>query len=182
MRLGFYHDQQAEECALALEAAGVSEIVIHARTKADGYRPPAYWPRIADIRARVKVPLIANGEIWNVQDAVRARQDSGCHDLMIGRGMVTNPSLGLAIKAMDTNASTGEIPWLDMIDYVEHFWKLVQMRIDRRHQAGRLKQWLNFLRKQYPEAEIAYFHLRVANDPIQITRWFDLQKLEYAEA
>ena len=182
MRLGFDHDQQAEECALALEAGGAGEIVIHARTKADGYRPPAYWPRIADIRARVKVPLIANGEIWNVHDAVRARKDSGCHDVMIGRGMVTNPGLGLAIKAMDTNASTGEIPWLDMIDYVEHFWKLVQMRIDRRHQAGRLKQWLNFLRKQYPEAEIAYFHLRVANDPIQITRWFDLQKLEYAEA
>ncbi|MEY3513656.1 MAG: hypothetical protein RL420_679, partial [Pseudomonadota bacterium] len=52
MRLGFDHDQQAEECALALEAGGAGEIVIHARTKADGYRPPAYWPRIADIRAR----------------------------------------------------------------------------------------------------------------------------------
>lgn len=78
MRLGFNDDSTAEECALALEAGGASEIVVHARTKADAYRPPAYWHRIADIKAKVKTPLVANGEIWNVQDALNARAESGC--------------------------------------------------------------------------------------------------------
>ncbi|MDP3134243.1 MAG: tRNA-dihydrouridine synthase, partial [Burkholderiaceae bacterium] len=45
MRLGFNDDHRAEDCALAIEAAGASEIVVHARTKAHGYRPPAYWER-----------------------------------------------------------------------------------------------------------------------------------------
>ncbi len=183
MRLGFDHDQQAEECALALEAGGVSEIVIHARTKADGYRPPAYWPRISDIRARVKVPIIANGEIWNVQDAVRARQDSGCHDLMIGRGMVTNPGLGLALKNFDdrTNPSGSKstltpLTWQDMLPHLTYFWELVQKRISHRHQCGRFKQWLNFLRKHFVEAEAAYLNMRTVNDPQLISDWLQWVK------
>lgn len=183
MRLGFDHDQLAEECALALEAGGVSEIVIHARTKADGYRPPAYWPRIADIRARVKVPLIANGEIWNVQDAVRARQDSGCHDLMIGRGMVTNPGLGLALKDFDERAnpsantsSLTPLTWQQMLPHLTYFWELVQKRISHRHQCGRFKQWLNFLRKHFAEAEAAYLNVRTVNDPQLISAWLQSVK------
>jgi tRNA-dihydrouridine synthase C len=182
MRLGFDHDQQAEECALALEAGGAGEIVIHARTKADGYRPPAYWPRIADIRARVKVPLIANGEIWNVQDAVRARQDSGCHDVMIGRGIVTNPGLALALQEFDRNfnaqvtqKSHTQLTWQDMLPHLMYFWELVQKRITRKHQTGRFKQWLNFLRKHFVEAEVAYLTLRTVNDPQLISDWLVLQ-------
>src|SRR5574343_103016 len=61
--------QLAEACAQSIEAAGASELVVHARTKAHGYRPPAYWDRIADIRQHVRLPLIANGEIWTLEDA-----------------------------------------------------------------------------------------------------------------
>jgi tRNA-dihydrouridine synthase C len=100
MRLGFNDDSRAEECALAIEGAGATELVVHARTKAHGYRPPAYWDRIADLRALVQLPLIANGEIWTVADALRCREVSGCVDLMIGRGMVSDPGLGLPFKRM----------------------------------------------------------------------------------
>ncbi len=73
--------------------------MVHARTKAHGYRPPAYWERIADLRAEVKLPLVANGEIWTVDDARRAQVASGCSSLMLGRGMVADPGLALAIRA-----------------------------------------------------------------------------------
>ena len=43
MRLGFNDDSRAVECALAIAEAGADELVVHARTKADAYRPPAYW-------------------------------------------------------------------------------------------------------------------------------------------
>ena len=62
MRLGFHDDRLAEDCARALEAGGASEIVVHARTRADAYRPPAYWSRVADIAAVVRTPLVANGK------------------------------------------------------------------------------------------------------------------------
>ena len=44
---------------------------MHARTKADAYRPPAYWERVNDIRLSVAIPVVANGEIWTLDDAKR---------------------------------------------------------------------------------------------------------------
>ena len=99
MRLGYLDASRTLECALALVEGGASELVIHARTKADGYKPPAYWDRIAEVRATVKVPVVANGEIWTAADALNCRAQSGCEDLMLGRGMVANPGLALAIRA-----------------------------------------------------------------------------------
>jgi tRNA-dihydrouridine synthase C len=177
MRLGLHDDQRAEECALALEAGGAEELVVHARTKADAYRPPAYWERIADIRAVVRVPVIANGEIWNVPDALRCRELSGCSDLMLGRGMVTDPGLALAIAAQDTAQTVArenaapQIAWETLLPLVADFWQLVRTRLDRKKQAGRLKQWLNFMRHRYPQAHSAYLELRTVNDPAEIDRW-----------
>ena len=180
MRLGFNDDTRAVECALAIEGGGADELVVHARTKADAYRPPAYWERIADIRAAVRLPVVANGEIWNVQDALRCQELSGCDRLMLGRGMVTNPGLALAIQAAtsangllpfhDAEAPTG-VSWPALLPLVADFWHLVCARLERRQQAGRLKQWLNFLRRHYPEAETAYMALRTLNDPAVIDRW-----------
>ncbi|NVO06731.1 MAG: tRNA-dihydrouridine synthase [Rhodoferax sp.] len=179
MRLGLYDDRRAEECALALQDGGAQELVVHARTKADAYRPPAYWERIADIRAVVKIPVIANGEIWNVQDAQRCRALSGCHALMLGRGMVTDPGLALAIVAQgtgpaDANAAP-QIAWPSLVPLMADFWQLVRTRLDRKKQAGRLKQWLNFLRQRYPQAQQAYAELRTVNDPLQIDAWMARQ-------
>jgi tRNA-dihydrouridine synthase C len=48
---------------------------------------------------------------------------------------------------------------------------LVCSRLERRQQAGRLKQWLNFLRRRYPQAEAAYQELRITHDPAVISQW-----------
>ena len=181
MRLGLHDDTRAEECALALEAGGAEELVVHARTKADAYRPPAYWERIADICAVVKIPVVANGEIWNVQDAQRCRALSGCHTLMLGRGMVTDPGLALAIAAdaspepSDARVDTPHLPWHTLLPLMADFWQLVCSRLDRKKQAGRLKQWLNFLRHRYPQAQTAYLALRTVDDPQLIDLWMAQQ-------
>ncbi len=176
MRLGFNDDSTAEECALALEAGGASEIVVHARTKADAYRPPAYWHRIADIKAKVRTPLVANGEIWTVDDALQARAASGCFDLMLGRGIVSNPGLGWAIQAHDAAAQgdarpVTQVNWQDLPPHLATFWQIVSSHVSERHRAGRLKQWMNFLRRHYPEAEEAYQHIRTLSQPSQIDAW-----------
>lgn len=174
MRLGFNDDHRAEDNALAIEAAGASEIVVHARTKAHGYRPPAYWERIADIRAAVRVPVVANGEIWSVADALRCRELSGCDQLMLGRGMVTDPGLALAVKAALASPDAGaahEVGWPVLLPLVADFWHIVCSRLERRQQAGRLKQWLNFLRRRHPEAEHAYLALRTLTEPARIDQW-----------
>jgi tRNA-dihydrouridine synthase C len=161
MRLGFNDDSRAEECALALQNGGANEIAVHARTKADGYRPPAYWERIADLRSVITVPLIANGEIWTADDAARCRQASGCEHLMLGRGMVANPGLALAIVNADSEPTAKEgLPWRAVLPLVGGFWQLVCAHLEPRQHAGRLKQWLNLLRRTYPEAQVLYSEIK----------------------
>jgi len=174
MRLGFLDDSRAEDCALALEAGGAGEIVVHARTRADAYRPPAYWSRIADIAAVVRTPLVANGEIWTVQDAQNCRAQSGCQQLMLGRGMVSYPGLAHAIRQSDEVLNFAQAtPWQALHPHLQAFWQLVRATLERRQQAGRLKQWLNFLRRHYPEAQVAYDLLKAQNDVAVIDAWVD---------
>lgn len=179
MRLGFESDSRAVECALAMAGAGADELVVHARTKADGYRPPAYWERIADIRAAVRIPVTANGEIWSVADALRCRELSGCDALMLGRGIVADPGLALAIVAATRQAGVVPLPagsaqqgmgWADLLPLVAEFWALVLARRDiaDRHRAGRLKQWLHHLRRVHPQADAVYSAVRTVNDPAQV--------------
>ena len=178
MRLGFHDDSRAIECALAIESGGATELVVHARTRADAYRPPAYWNRVADIRAAVRIPVVANGEIWTVQDALRCREVSGCDMLMLGRGIVTDPGLALAIKAATSGAVTPEVSWQTLLPLIADFWQVVCSRLEWRQQAGRLKQWLNFLRHRYPQAELAYMAVRTFSDPLVIDQWLALQQAQ----
>jgi tRNA-dihydrouridine synthase C len=174
MRLGFNDDSRAVECALAIAEAGADELVVHARTKADGYRPPAYWHRIQDIRAAVQIPVVANGEIWTVEDARRCRAESGCDALMLGRGMVADPGLAWAIRAdegADVDALQPHVPWAEIRPQIGAFWQLVCSHLEPRQRAGRLKQWLNLLRRRYPEAEFAFMALRTQTDQAQVSAW-----------
>ena len=172
MRLGFDDDTRAEECAQAIAEGGAGELVVHARTKADAYRPPAYWERIADVRRVVNIPVVANGEIWTVQDALRCRELSGCDDLMLGRGIVTDPGLAWAIRsALAPSTTHPVVTWTHLLPLIADFWQLVCSRLERKQQAGRLKQWLNFLRRRYPEAEVAYMALRTLDHAAEIDDW-----------
>ena len=153
-------------------------LVVHARTKLDGYAPPAHWHWIARIREAVgaRLPVVANGEIWTVDEALRCRAVSGCQALMLGRGMVTDPGLARAIRAADAGAppnaeGQGSVAWHTLLPLVGDFWHMVHTRLEPRAQAGRLKQWLNFLRRRYPEAEAAYMALRTVNDPKVVAAW-----------
>ena len=184
MRLGLHDDTRAEACALAIEAGGASELVVHARTQADGYRPPAYWERIGDIRQVVKLPLVANGEIWTVADAQACRAASGCQALMLGRGMVAYPALALSIRAsqasrvlagptLDASAhgQPSALPWAQLLPLIRDFWQLVCARLERRQHTGRLKQWLQLLQRHYPEAQAAFAAVRTFHDPSDADRW-----------
>ena len=182
MRLGYLDDSRAVECALAISEGGADEMVVHARTKAQAYRPPAYWERIADIRAAVNIPVVANGEIWTVGDARRCREVSGCDILMIGRGAVADPGLGLAIKGDMNNMPANPVTWAQLLPQVADFWHIVTTRLDNKAQAGRLKQWLNFLRRRFPEAEVAYKSLKTINNPAVVQAWLDRETTHLKES
>ncbi|QSX32428.1 tRNA-dihydrouridine synthase [Shewanella avicenniae] len=154
IRLGFDDRSLYMENALAVYEAGATELAVHARSKVDGYRPPAYWEYIRDIRERLPIPVIANGEIWNQQDALRCQEVTGCTDLMIGRGAIAMPNLANAIKGSETPYSWQQTLQL-LLQYTqyEHEKNL--------YFPARIKQWFSYLNRQYPEADELFRQLRL---------------------
>ncbi|HEA53301.1 tRNA dihydrouridine synthase [Marinobacter antarcticus] len=153
MRLGYDDRSMGVACAQALEAAGAQEIVIHARSKVDGYKPPAYWEEIARARESVKAKVIANGEIWTVADYWRCREVSGCEDVMIGRGLIARPDLARQIKASQHGEQVEDMTWPEAVALVKEYACVLQGWLEDKYVTGRIKQWLNFLRQGFPEAE-----------------------------
>lgn len=173
MRLGVSDTARAIDCAQALAAGGISSLVVHARTRDEGYRPPAHWEWVAAIRAAVSVAVIANGEVWTAPDYQRCRQVTGCDDVMIGRGAVADPFLARRIRA----SLAGDAPrdergddWLELLPALADFWQLVQLRVEPRHAPGRLKLWLNCLRRTFVEADALYFAVRPLRSVEQVAQ------------
>jgi tRNA-dihydrouridine synthase C len=162
MRLGHRDEALMLDNARAIASAGAAELVVHGRTKLHGYRPPAYWDRIAHIRAAVDIPVVANGEVWTVEDARRCLQESGCNALMLGRGMVADPGLAWAVRGALAP------DWATLAPLVAHYWGRLPGHVVARHRAGRLKQWLNLLRRRFPEAQEAFDAVRTTNDPAEV--------------
>lgn len=172
MRLGVRDASRAIEAAQALADGGAQMIVVHARTKEDGYRPPAHWPWIARIAEAVPVPVVANGEIWTVADYLRCRSESGLADVMLGRGAVADPLLAERIRAALRGEPAREPgqDWVRLAPLVIEYWQRVLGHVEARYAAGRLKQWLNLLRRVYPQAEHLYRQLRAVRENDEVDR------------
>lgn len=154
MRLGVSDPGRAAECAQALASGGIDELVVHGRTKVDGYRPPARYHWIARVREAVPVPVIANGEVWSVADYWRCREETGCADIMLGRGAIADPLLARRIRgeAADDREVLGQA--------LAEFWVGVRQKVLPRQAPGRLKQWLGLLRRSWPAAEVLHQRIR----------------------
>jgi len=93
------NNRNAVEIARAVEAAGVSAVAVHGRTRQQFYEGKADWSIIADVKQAVKVPVFGNGDIFTVADGLRMLEQTGCDGLMIGRGADGNPWLFTALAA-----------------------------------------------------------------------------------
>ncbi len=156
MRLGYEDTSLTLDNARAFCEAGASELTVHARTKSDGYRPPAYWPWIAQIRAVVDIPVIANGEIWQPSDALLCREQSGSSDIMLGRGALAQPNLAKRI------AQGGEaMPWPTVLRLLMRYSEFEMAGDKGQYYANRIKQWFSYLKLQYPQAAELFAQLRL---------------------
>ena len=159
MRLGIEDTARALDCARALEAGGAQELVVHARTRSDGYRPQVRWEWVARIREAVALPVIANGEVWSVAGWRAIRAATGCKDVMLGRGAVADPLLVERIRGARAEAPEAA-DWRELQSLIADFWGQVLAKLEARHAPGRLKQWLGLLRRNYAGAEALYGRVR----------------------
>lgn len=97
----------AVEIACIAERCGVKAVTVHGRTRDQFYSGKADWGIIKQVKEAVKIPLIGNGDIFDVEDAIRMMDFTGCDAVMIGRGAIGNPWIFSRIKEF---LRTGIIP------------------------------------------------------------------------
>ncbi|WP_293760944.1 tRNA-dihydrouridine synthase [uncultured Paraglaciecola sp.] len=163
MRLGFDDTSLAIANAQAIADAGADSLVIHARTKVDGYKPPAYWDWIAKIKQYVDIPIVANGEIWNNHDALNCQRQSQCENIMLGRGALAMPNLAQVIKNHKAH-----MPWEQVKGLLVRYSGYELFGDKGKYYPNRVKQWLGYLSRQYPEAEALFMRIRALKSADEI--------------
>ena len=150
IRLGFLDKELAIDNSVALAEADIQWLCVHARTKTEGYKPPAYWDYIARIKDKVDIPVLSNGEIWTAENAEQCVKESGSDILMIGRGLVSMPDLGLQIQKHYGHIEHENYTWVQQLDL---FLSLVPKleHLQDKQVTDRLKQWLFYFTRHFPE-------------------------------
>jgi nifR3 family TIM-barrel protein len=148
IRLGIELDEQKllDFCAM-LEDEGIDMISVHARLKKESFARTPRWEWVAKVKGRLKIPIIANGGIFSVQDAENCLRVSGADGLMIGRGAAIRPWLFAEIArdvyGCDIAPPTVSLPVVygSFLDHLELY------RLEYR--LGRLKEFTHYFARNY---------------------------------
>jgi len=146
IRLGYENTQLFLDNCHALESAGITWLTIHARTKLDGYKPPAHWDFTALAKSKLKLPIFNNGDIFDPTSYQQSVITSHCHNVAIGRGALANPALAREIKGQNS------LIWSHCVEQVVlPFFELCHDNEGDLFALSRIKQWLAYLKKHYTE-------------------------------
>ena len=149
VRLGWDNSNACFEIADAVQQGGATEITVHGRTKMDGYRAERInWQAIGDIAKRLAIPVIANGEIWDFESAKKCQEVTACQSIMIGRGALNVPNLSRVVKFNQV-----KMTWDNVLELLFQYVNMENKQDTGFYHIARIKQWLRYLDKEYPEAE-----------------------------
>ncbi|WP_431889378.1 tRNA dihydrouridine(16) synthase DusC [Pectobacterium colocasium] len=166
IRLGWDSGDRQFEIADAVQQAGASELVVHGRTKEDGYKAECInWQAIGKIRQRLRIPVIANGEIWDWQSAQDCMATTGCDAIMLGRGALNVPNLSRVIKYNEPR-----MPWSEVMLLLQKYVQLEKQGDTGMYHVARIKQWLGYLRKEYDDATELFSEIRTLKTSADIAR------------
>ena len=143
MRSGYEDTSLFQENLLAAQESGVKYITLHPRTKVDGYGPPAKWEYIAQAKDLLKIPVVGNGDILEVKDALAMLKQTSCDALMIGRGSIINPFIFHQIRA-HFHGREFHPKWGDLLTYFSVYLEEIADEVPQKIRVSKLKQLMSF--------------------------------------
>ncbi|MFV8783207.1 tRNA dihydrouridine synthase [Microbulbifer sp. SA54] len=185
IRLGFEDRSSYLDNARAAEAGGASELAVHARSKVDGYRPPAYWEYVGEIREQLGILVVANGDIWSLEDFKRCREVTGCSAFMFGRSLLARPDIGLQIRAYCEGRPYTPMTWPEVAALLYRYYQTTCSHYPTKYLGNRVKQWLAYLKLTFPEAGVFFDRIKRHREPEILEAAFseqlgDLRRFEAA--
>lgn len=139
IRIGW--DEQSinvEEVVRGLEDAGVSLIAIHARTTKQLYMGTPHYELLKDFRLKMKVPLVISGDVFTLDDAIKALEWTKAEGVMVARGGLGNPRL---VQQIDTYFKTGvRLPDSTLNERLDDLCAFVPMLIEEKGEATAISQ------------------------------------------
>ena len=131
-----------------LEDEGIDMLTVHARFKQEPFARNPRWAYIAEIKERIKIPVIANGGIFSVEDAERCLRISGADGLMLGRGAVIKPwvfaEIARAVFGCDIPEQAVSLPVVYMA-----FFEALKADYRPIYRLGRLKEFTHYFAHNY---------------------------------
>ena len=169
MRLGYEDKSLALECASAIENGGACALTVHARTKVEGYEPPAHWEWVRKIRDAVNIPVTANGDVFNLQDYLDIKSVSGCNSVMLGRGAVIRPDLARQIKQYENGETVKDTDFAEVSSWIVQFFDLcLAKEASNKYPVSRLKQWLGMMKKEFEQAQVLFDRIRAVKEADEV--------------
>ncbi len=142
----------ATEIAGVLEDAGASGIIVHPRTKTQGYSGKADWSIIKEVKEQASIPVIGNGDINSCFDAEKMINETSCDAIMIGRGVLGNPWLiKECVNYLDYGIKPEEISIEERINLIKEHVDLFLENNDERRSFKKIRNPLSYYVKYFPK-------------------------------
>lgn len=146
MRIGFEDDRFFESILGIISESDVGLVSIHARTVRGGYQSEPSYGHVAKAVRFLPCPVLLNGSVETARHAIRLREETGVHGIMIGRSAIRNPWIFRQIRELQAGREVFQPKLGDLYDYVEDLYlSLDKPGISETRLVARMKKFLNFV-------------------------------------
>jgi len=167
------------EAGIRLEKIGVAAITLHARTTKQQFTGEANWQLIKDLKSAVKIPVIGNGDVRNVDDYFKMKEITGCDGVMIGRAALGNPWIFKSIYNR-VSGKTEFIPQLsERINMCRRHFKLLKKDKSNRICVNLAKKHFSYYLKGFNGASNWRKKFMRATNPTEINQLLEDMQKEY---